>query len=286
MARKRHHNRRNTPGHRQQSCSSKNNSPDATSGKVQQAALRRHQQNKHTAATDRRTSTTEPTHGLPSAEKINSPHGNTNSCSRGASDSSNTFRSTRRFTTSVAKQHRKAPTQRGRQRQRSQTHHSQLRQPAVTPDQQCQHHRQSEPSLTTSLKAVKRSNSEQPHKPQHQHVGKQLRKPKTNVRITKVTIQTKQGTEITAYSCEDVTEQETEEILLEPWVTNTEGLEKRKTIEGMKHEIQSMKTTTGLHGSTPRHTHTTTTTEHQTISLGPPRERQHGPSTDRRQRLY
>ena len=66
--------------------------------------------------------------------------------------------------------------------------------------------------------------------------------PQTKMRITKVTTETKQGTEITAYSCEDVTEQETEKILLEPWVTNTEGLDKRKTIAGMKHEIQSMKT--------------------------------------------
>ena len=65
---------------------------------------------------------------------------------------------------------------------------------------------------------------------------------KTRMRITKVTMTTKQGTEITAYSCEDVTEQQTEKILLEPWVNNTEGLDKAKTIEGMKNEIQSMKT--------------------------------------------
>ena len=65
--------------------------------------------------------------------------------------------------------------------------------------------------------------------------------PKSKLRITKVTMTTKQGTEITAYSCEDVTEQETEKILIEPWVNNTEGLDKAKTIEGMKNEIQSMK---------------------------------------------
>ena len=65
--------------------------------------------------------------------------------------------------------------------------------------------------------------------------------PKTRLRITKVTLTTKQGAEITAYSCEDVTEQATEKILLEPWVSNTEGLDQQKTIEGMKNEIQSMK---------------------------------------------
>ena len=65
--------------------------------------------------------------------------------------------------------------------------------------------------------------------------------PKSRLRITKVTIQTKQGEEITAYSCEDATEQQTERILLEPIVNNTDGLDKQKTIEGMKQEILSMK---------------------------------------------
>ena len=48
--------------HCQQSCSSRNNSSDDTSGKVQQAALRRFQQSRHTAATDRRTA--EQTHSI------------------------------------------------------------------------------------------------------------------------------------------------------------------------------------------------------------------------------
>ena len=65
--------------------------------------------------------------------------------------------------------------------------------------------------------------------------------PKSRLRITKVTIQTKQGEEITAYSCEDATEQQTERILLEPIVNNTDGLDKMKTTEGMKQEILSMK---------------------------------------------
>jgi len=58
--------------------------------------------------------------------------------------------------------------------------------------------------------------------------------PKSRLTITKVTIQTKQGEEITAYSCEDVTGRQTERILLEPIVNNTDGLDKQKTIEGTK----------------------------------------------------
>eukprot|EP00435_Cladocopium_sp_Y103_P017749 s2691_g4.t1 len=65
--------------------------------------------------------------------------------------------------------------------------------------------------------------------------------PKSKLRITKVTIQTKKGVEITAYTCDDATEQQTEKILLEPMVNNTEEFDKQKTIEGMKSEIESMK---------------------------------------------
>ena len=38
----------------------------------------------------------------------------------------------------------------------------------------------------------------------------------TKLRITKIAVQTKRGEEITAYSCEDATEQQAERILLEP----------------------------------------------------------------------
>eukprot|EP00435_Cladocopium_sp_Y103_P065455 s684_g27.t1 len=55
--------------------------------------------------------------------------------------------------------------------------------------------------------------------------------PKSRLTITKVTIKTKQGEEITAYSCEDATEQQTERILLEPIVNNTDGLDKQKTLK-------------------------------------------------------
>ena len=56
-----------------------------------------------------------------------------------------------------------------------------------------------------------------------------------------MTVTTKRGETITTTSCEDEQEAETEKILLEPMVHNTEGLDKKKTIEGMKHEIEQMK---------------------------------------------
>ena len=65
--------------------------------------------------------------------------------------------------------------------------------------------------------------------------------PKSRLRITKVRLKTKQGEEITACSCEYVTGQQIEPILLEPIVNNTGGLDKQKTLEGMKQEILPMK---------------------------------------------
>ena len=49
---------------------------------------------------------------------------------------------------------------------------------------------------------------------------------------------TKKGTEITTTTDEAATER----ILLEPFVTNTEGFDEQKTIKGMKHEVGQMKT--------------------------------------------
>ena len=56
-----------------------------------------------------------------------------------------------------------------------------------------------------------------------------------------ITVRQKKGTKITAHTCEDPTEAITEHILLEPIVNNTDGLDKQKTIEGMKKEIEQMK---------------------------------------------
>ena len=65
--------------------------------------------------------------------------------------------------------------------------------------------------------------------------------PTTRMRINAVTVTTKRGETITTTSCEDEQETETEKILLEPMVHNTDGLDKKKTTEGMKHEIEQMK---------------------------------------------
>ena len=64
---------------------------------------------------------------------------------------------------------------------------------------------------------------------------------KTRLRVSAVTVTTKRGDKVKAVSNEDQQEADTEKILLEPWVTNTEGLNPEQTTEGMKQEIRSMK---------------------------------------------
>ena len=64
---------------------------------------------------------------------------------------------------------------------------------------------------------------------------------KTRLRVSAVTVTTKRGDKVQAVSNEDHQEVETEKILLEPWVTNTEGLDQEQTTKGMKQEIRSMK---------------------------------------------
>ena len=63
----------------------------------------------------------------------------------------------------------------------------------------------------------------------------------TRMRVSAVTVKTRKGETIKAVSIEDEQEKRTEKILLEPWVTNTEGLDKAQTIEGVKQEVRSMK---------------------------------------------
>lgn len=53
--------------------------------------------------------------------------------------------------------------------------------------------------------------------------------PTTEARINKITVETKRGDMITAESCEESTEQETERILLEPIVNNTEDNRRYET---------------------------------------------------------
>ena len=64
---------------------------------------------------------------------------------------------------------------------------------------------------------------------------------KTRLRVSAVTVTTKRGDKVQAVSNENQQEVETEKILLEPWVTNSEGLDQEQTTEGMKQEIRSMK---------------------------------------------
>ena len=58
-----------------------------------------------------------------------------------------------------------------------------------------------------------------------------LEPPTTRTRITAVTVKTKKGQEIKALSNEDENEATIEKILLEPWVKNTDGLNREQTIE-------------------------------------------------------
>ena len=91
-------------------------------------------------------------------------------------------------------------------------------------------------------KAVCQSNNEpQKHQRAQRDLNQQQSHQRASYESQMVTTQTKKGVEITAYTCDDVTKQQTEKILLEPMVSNTEGLDKQKTSEGMKNEIDSMK---------------------------------------------
>ena len=98
--------------------------------------------------------------------------------------------------------------------------------------------RQHQDDITQGSEPKQQRTTEQQHalqRPQEQEP------PATRMRINAVTVTTKRGETITTTSCEDEQEAETEKILLEPMVHNTDGLDKKKTIEGMKHEIEQMK---------------------------------------------
>ena len=69
----------------------------------------------------------------------------------------------------------------------------------------------------------------------------QVEPPATRMRINAIKVTTKRGETITTTTCEDEQEVELEKILLEPMVHITDGLDKKKTIEGMKHEVEQMK---------------------------------------------
>ena len=69
----------------------------------------------------------------------------------------------------------------------------------------------------------------------------QVEPPNTRMRINAIQVTTKRGETITTTTCEDEQEVQLERLLLEPIVHNTEGLDKKKTIEGMKHEVEQRK---------------------------------------------
>ena len=104
--------------------------------------------------------------------------------------------------------------------------------------------------------------------------------------MSAVTVTTKRGDKVQAVSNEDQQEVETEKILLEPWVTNTEGLDQEQTTEGMKQEIRSMKAQQSLHGSLLQHTDVRTAQQDHQIQMGPSTEGRHSPSTDCRKRIH
>ena len=90
-------------------------------------------------------------------------------------------------------------------------------------------------------KAVSQSNKEQQSSKQPIQRPEQVEPPATRMRINAIKVTTKRGETITTTTCEDEQEVELETILLEPMVHITDGLDKKKTIEGMKHEVEQMK---------------------------------------------
>ena len=90
----------------------------------------------------------------------------------------------------------------------------------------------------TSQKAFQQSNHGRDNNRRQRRGRKQH---KNQTRPDSETVATKLGDKVKAVSNENQQEAETEKILLEPWVTNTEGLNPEQTTEGMKQEIRSMK---------------------------------------------
>ena len=71
--------------------------------------------------------------------------------------------------------------------------------------------------------------------------------PATRTRMTAVAVTTKKGQEIKALSNEDEQKATAEKILLEPWVKNTEGLNREQTIERNETRDKVNESTTGVH---------------------------------------
>ena len=90
----------------------------------------------------------------------------------------------------------------------------------------------------------------------------------------------------TTVSNEYQQEAETEKILLEPWVTNTEGVNPEQTTEGMKQQIKSMKAQQVYTEVFLQHTDNRTAQQDHQTPMGPSTEGRHSPSTDRRKGIH
>ena len=100
--------------------------------------------------------------------------------------------------------------------------------------------------------------------------------PTTRMRISQVTVTTKKGQKIEATSNEDEQEIQAEKILLEPWVNNTEGLDKERN----ETRNQVNEGTRCIYRSTHQPTHPRTTQEDHQVKMGSSTERQHSSSTN------
>ena len=93
--------------------------------------------------------------------------------------------------------------------------------------------------------------------------------PATRTRITAVTVKTKKGQEIKALSNEAEQEATTEKILLEPWVKNTEGLNKEQTIFRNETRDKVNEDTTSVYRSFLQQPDKSSTKQSDQVKVGP-----------------
>ena len=109
---------------------------------------------------------------------------------------------------------------------------------------------------------------------------------RTRLRVSAVTVTTKRGDKVRAVSNEDQQEAAIEKILLEPWVTNTEGRVKGANNRRNETGDQVNESTTSLHGSLLQQAYCRPTHQTHQIKMGPSTEGQRSPSTDCGKRIH
>ena len=109
--------------------------------------------------------------------------------------------------------------------------------------------------------------------------------PAYRMRINAVAVATKAGDAATTALCEDQQEVQNEKILLEPIVTNTEGLDRNKVIDGMKKEIQQAKQQS-VYAEIDESTLTPATQQHRGFPMGSTTKRRRGQGAKSRQRIH